>query len=597
MRERRFPPDTIRRAAGQYELQPRNRKARGPLAWSLLPGLSSLTNCALVTLLCWAMTEVGQAQAGSGESPTEARLSLSGTVVNSVTGEGISRALVQLQAAPQRSCFTDRDGHFEIDGLVAGSYTIAAQKPGFYSGLNQRWSHVAAVPVRIGPNISPATLKLNPYSVIQGRITNAEGEPLEHIPVRLIQQVIENGRRRWTARLGGPQTDESGSFRFPGLMRGTYYLTAGPSSEQNQSLRFAASVGKPTAGKPQVGYPGVFYPSAPDMSSASPIQLGVGQQMEADFVLNKVPVYHISGMLTGYQPSRSAELEIYLPSGGDMLGFLAPVHPDSGGFEVEGVPPGNYILRAQAASDKGEELSADLPLAVTGDVDNVRLALEPSASIPIVVRKEARTASPENDGGGMRDRIGGEPAVSVHLSSLGVAGADSYSTVEGTPEQRRMILRNVRPGRYAVELMPQGGWYVASGEYAGTNLLTDDITVRSGGSTLMQIVLRDDGASFSARIKLPKDGVVPGTVLMLVPQRGTKAAPIKAPLSPEGEANFGGIPPGDYLAFAIDDADNLDYADPDAMQPYLSQATRVTLSAGQNSNVSLNLINTGEAAQ
>jgi len=54
---------------------------------------------------------------------------VSGTVVNSVTGEGIGRALVRVNGFPQRTSFSDSEGHFEIDGLAAGHVNITVQKP------------------------------------------------------------------------------------------------------------------------------------------------------------------------------------------------------------------------------------------------------------------------------------------------------------------------------------------------------------------------------------------------------------------------------------------------------------------------------------
>ncbi len=53
--------------------------------------------------------------------------------------------------------------------------------------------------------------------------------------------------------------------------------------------------------------------------------------------------------------------------------------------------------------------------------------------------------------------------------------------------------------------------------------------------------------------------------------------------------------PGNYLVFAFDRADKIEYTRPDALQPYASQATHVTLSPNQDARVLLNLIHTGDA--
>ena len=55
-----------------------------------------------------------------------------------------------------------------------------------------------------------------------------------------------------------------------------------------------------------------------------------------------------------------------------------------------------------------------------------------------------------------------------------------------------------------------------------------------------------------------------------------------------------GLAPGDYLVYAFDHADKIEYTNPEALQPYASQATPVTLSANQETHVMLTLIHAGE---
>jgi len=533
------------------------------------------------------LTTAAPGQQLPGQPSGETKFTLSGTVVNSATGQPIVRALVQLQGVPPRSRFTDSDGHFELEGLTAGRYLITAQKPGFHTGPSD-----TPVAVRVGSESAPVELKLSPYSVIYGRVTSPEGEPLEQVPVRLIQQNIENGRKRWAARMGGPGTDENGGYRFAGLMPGTYYLTAGPSAG-NPTLRFG--VASKGAVKSPTGYPILYYPNSPDISSASPIQLDAGQQIEAEFVLNQVPVYKITGVVAGMHPGEPRGLQVYLPLGGDMLNFPSTFSSDSGKFEIDGIPSGSYILKTESYSPPGQDLQAQLPITVTGDVNNVRIALEPPASIPVTVKKEERVTSSEKNRGGDQDRFGNVFPVSVHLSAVNTSNPDAYSRIGVTGNGRAMTLENVQPGRYIAEITAQDGWYVASAEYAGTNLLIDEMTVRSGSSTPIQVVLRDDGASLTGTVKTP-DGAV-GIVVVLVSQRSTKAPPRKAPCLPTGGFNFTGIPPGDYMVFAVDHVDDLEYANPDAMQPYLSRAMHITLSSGQKGNASLSSIGAGESAQ
>ena len=294
-------------------------------------------------------------------------------------------------------------------------------------------------------------------------------------------------------------------------------------------------------------------------------------------------------------PDGPRGVQVYSPLGGDLLDFPSTFSPDTGKFEIDGMPAGSYILKAETRSHTGQYLQAQLPITVTGDVNNLRIALEPPASIPVIVKKEERTTSSEKNGGGDQDRLGSVFPVSVHLSAVNASDPDAYSRIGVTGNGRVMTLEQVQPGRYIAEITPQDGWYVAAADYAGTNLLTDEMTVRSGSSTPMQVVVRDDGASLTGTVKMPDEAV--GVMVVLVSQRSTQEWPRRAPCFPSGEFNFSGIPPGDYMVFAVDEVDNLEYANADAMRPYLSRATHVTLSAGQKGNASISLIGAGEISQ
>src|SRR6266849_154051 len=58
---------------------------------------------------------------------------LRGTVVNSVTGEAIAGALVQINSGVQRSLLTGANGKFVFDGMPEGQTNILTRKPGFFA--------------------------------------------------------------------------------------------------------------------------------------------------------------------------------------------------------------------------------------------------------------------------------------------------------------------------------------------------------------------------------------------------------------------------------------------------------------------------------
>src|SRR5438552_15425577 len=57
---------------------------------------------------------------------------LEGTVINSVTGEPVPRALVQLNGAVMETVLTGPDGRFHFAAVPEGQIAVSARKPGFF---------------------------------------------------------------------------------------------------------------------------------------------------------------------------------------------------------------------------------------------------------------------------------------------------------------------------------------------------------------------------------------------------------------------------------------------------------------------------------
>ena len=152
-------------------------------------------------------------------------------------------------------------------------------------------------------------------------------------------------------------------------------------------------------------------------------------------------------------------------------------------------------------------------------------------------------------------------------------------------------MQNVDFGTYTADLRPLPPWYVQSASYGQTNVLYDDITVSPGQSYPMDVVLRDDGAT-----------LWDVEVIRRSPQHANRG-PGSQPASKLGahtlhrhydSFSLSGLAPGDYLVFAFDRIDGLEYSNPDVMDAYASQAAHVTLTAGQQAQVQVDLIHVGK---
>lgn len=544
------------------------------------PGLLCGERSALLLVLSlWGVLSAAAVAQISTSQPTrsDASFTLSGSVVNSVTGESVGHALVWLSGASQRTVFTDGEGHFQIEGLPAGTVTVRAQKPGYFSQENPGRGGNGLVTV--GSNMSSVVLKLTPQSTISGRITDATGQAIEHLPVRLTAKPLREGRKHWEPR-GQQQTDEDGRYRFANLMSGTYYLSAGPGSDDTRLL----------AGneRPKTGYPSVYYPDVPDLASAAPIQLAAGQHAEADFSMSAGPVYHISGRVS--PPQQSVGFQ-FLSQAGDDLSLPIRFHGDTNTFDIYGVPPGTYEVKAFSQAGPDQPLRAEARVNVAANVENLNLLFAPAVSIPVVVRMESRASSSEGAGAsGMQG-----PPISVRLIPSDPTTPESYSTVvRGSPGAYSVMLQNVEPGKYSVDLIPRGAWYVQSAQYGQTNLLYDDLSIAAAGQTYsMEVVLRNDSATLTGTVRT-SDGTGAQATVVAVPEPASKIAAKVARASSQNGFIFNGLAPGEYLIYAFDYADGIEYSNPDVLQAYASQAAHVTLSPNQKTQVALDLISTGE---
>ena len=561
----------------------RDRQTPVRIGW-LYPTLWQLGLTLLLAVGC------AFAQLHAGSSDTNDTFVLSGTVVNSVTGEGIARALVRVNGQVSRTGFSDSEGHFQFEGLPAEQVTLMAQKPGYYSEQDTTGYSVRAVV--ISRNTGSQTIKLQPMSSISGRVSDALGQSIERIPVRLTCRTLREGRRVWEAR-GMSETDEDGHFRFPSLMPATYYLSVGPAQFGTQIL--------PAGDKPTTGFPHLYYPGVPDLSSAAPVQLNAGQQYQADFSLNPVPVYQVTGTILGQPSDRGVALMTFTPSGDELM-LRARVNPEVNTFSLDSVPAGSYILKAMSNSE-GQRLHAEQRISVAANVDNVHLAMAPVMPISVVVHLQSHSTStgPSSSTGDV-SHVGhvvaslhdGRPPLSVGLLPTQPNATESFSSFQHHgPGNNTLVIQNVNPGTYSVNFIPQQPWYVQSATYGQTNALYDDITVAAGQSVPLEVTLRDDGASLTVNVKNLGAADHPRADVLVLPQPVSKLAPHVLRGMTNSYTDMG-LTPGEYLVFAFDHIDGLEYTNPDALSSYASQAAHVTLSAGQQGQVSVDLIEVGK---
>jgi hypothetical protein len=118
-------------------------------------------------------------------------VTLSGRVVDSVTEAPIRRALVQTRSdiTPQ---FTDDAGRFKFHNFPVGDYSLIAGKPGYQTGARGSGTLTAT------DSHSELVLKLTPFSVVAGAVSDSEGDPVQGANVQLLVRKPVMGRSKFS---------------------------------------------------------------------------------------------------------------------------------------------------------------------------------------------------------------------------------------------------------------------------------------------------------------------------------------------------------------------------------------------------------------
>ena len=152
-----------------------------------------MTAVAIVALLT-----AGWLQGTSATAPVRTA-TIKGRVVRA-DGRALARVRVRLmisQSGPPLVTETDLDGQFEFNSLRAGTYTLAASKPGYVDVefAQRRWpGHGQPITVAVGETRDRVDLVLPRTAGIVGRVVDEDGDPVEGAAVE--RDATGDGRSR-----------------------------------------------------------------------------------------------------------------------------------------------------------------------------------------------------------------------------------------------------------------------------------------------------------------------------------------------------------------------------------------------------------------
>lgn len=484
----------------------------------------------LVCAALIALAALARAQTGNQE-----KFKVSGTVQNLISGEIIRGALVELQGADPHSTMTGADGRFEIDDVKAGSYSLRARRPGF-NALND-WQQITVG----SSSIDSLVMKLSPLSRITGRITDREGEPIDGVTVRCLQQMVVNGRKRWQA-MNSANTDETGSFAMEDLQQGSYLLSTSASPLYHPAKRNSEAA--------RYMYPPTYFPNGTSRETAQPIELSAGQEMRADMELHSVRAAFVTVTAVNATGRVVGSVSTDEISNRPFVG----VQGDESGTLTFSLPPGSWKIALRSAINPGQDpsdvLQAELPIEVGAtDIDNLKVEMSKPVDIPLTI------SGVENQ----------QVFVQLEAPNGGVRGS--------SPDRKGVLsVRSVSPGSYRTIISPGFDGCIVSASYGTTDLLRDPLVVSAGGAVNpIQIVL-----SKVCPVLNVKSNSKTMAIALVLSAQGYQPMPIGIP--PNGTGTFKNLSAGDYQVYVFDDASDLEFANPDVMRGFKGKT--VTLAPG-----------------
>lgn len=532
----------------------------------------------------------------------ESTTTMRGRVLNAVTKEPVSRALVVLQTT-NAAAFTDDGGQFELKfaeknqagnasvGRTFMSGAIEARKPGF---LPQR--RLPMISYTLGPNSSgppPATIYLMPEALIVGHVEVPGSEGDVRIQCQLYRRVTKGGTEFWSPQ-SGLMTWADGEFRFSELEAGTYKLITHEQIDPDSAT---------TPGAPLFVYPPVYYPHTTDFSIASPIVVKAGETARVNLAVARREYFPVKITVANMPVGRGLNVVVY-PMGHRSPGWSLGYEPGEGSI-VGSLPDGSYTIEATVPGDG--EMSGVVNFSVKGaPVEGPRLTLVPDATVSVTVREQFQSeqsnfAAAQTIPGNSRFTSRRTGNVQVSLTAIDAlerfARNASSQLTEGS-EGQELSIPNVGPGRYGVEVTTRVG-YPASVQCGGKDLMRQPLVVGLGGSVApIEVVLRDDGAEIDGEFDPSNDSAndEQSRIVYLVPTVETGGQP-RTVVAWGNHFMLQQIPPGDYVLLAsAGQREDVPYGNEEGLQGLLNKGAKmVHLEAKQRANVKVPVVaNDGE---
>lgn len=480
---------------------------------------------------------------------------VAGTVIDSESGKPLNRTRMVLTDGPiaDVSLVTAPDGRFSFD-VPQGKYTLLAAHRDWGDTYGQVLpSNDFGAAIVTGPDRDTSHLEFRFRApvAIHGKVVDQNGAAIPSATVELFRQTIIDGRKRLSS-MGRAESDDFGEYYWSSLYAGTYYLAAAGEpwyfSDPSSNLQLTDT------GTPPLPFGLSYFPGTADASVAVPLVLRPGAEVQADFILHPTAgaILHFACADTN---SCGGSVSLYAlgPGGAQALVRTEDVRGNSA---IESIRPGRYVVR-YTGEEGGARKIVDVP---SGEI-TIDLVPKPAPSLSgKVIFQNAADRPRHRVYVNLLDEDTGKP----DTVALGPDGLFSWPKVAAS--------------RGRLFLSGDDGLFIAQMSVDGAELKDGVIEFPDGAAVQVGLSASDETGSLKGFVKKENGEPVPSVLVVLLPSAASTGPrqPLAFQSDSDGSFDCRNVPADDYVLLAVENPE-FEYANPEAIRPYLATAKRMRI--------------------
>jgi Carboxypeptidase regulatory-like domain len=495
---------------------------------------------------------------------------ISGKVIDARSGQALARCVVEIEPTENRgqslSLETGDDGHFDFGDVRRGKYALTAAKRGYLTQSYQEHEGFSTA-IAVGPELNSEALLFNlmPQAIFFGTVSDEAGEPVRNAQVHLYQDQDVDGIRSTRQRQTVP-TDDRGMYEIPNIAPGNYFLSVSAqpwyATAVNNgmiiSLKFNDAQARVESAL-DVAYPLTFYPNATDSDDAIPIPIRGGERIEANMTLTPQHAMRLQLAVAQGEAGRTS-----VSMAQNVFGQLEPIPTGmeathEGGLEISGVLPGRYDFTVMHQESRSGPQSTHFTAEVAEGATQL-----------------------STDGGEAEVTVSGMVTSldsKMRFVEISLVASHSQRNYGAPLNDAGEFTVQVIPGEYqVVGQIPQ--MYIARVSSSNAVVKGRMLQVKAGDAPRLDIVA-GSGYGQIEGVAQRAGHSTSGVMVLLAPldAKDNQILFRRDQSDSDGTFLLSNIIPGSYRLLAIDDAWELDWADPSVLGAYLKKSIPVQVHA------------------